>query len=96
MRPTLSLTLLSTLVGVSTLAAISACVGSTGPDRTLPFQIAYQWQTADLSAATLLIDQTGADKGVLAKTGDEFWIVTTFEGEARWIRSDRLRSQSCR
>ena len=73
MRPTLSLTLLSTLVGVSTLAAISACVGSTGPDRTLPFQIAYQWQTADLSAATLLIDQTGADKGVLAKTGDEYF-----------------------
>ena len=28
----------------------------------------------------------------LAQVGDD-WIVTTFEGQLRWIRSDRLRSQ---
>ena len=29
----------------------------------------------------------------LARAGDEFWIVTTFEAQPRWIRSDRLRSR---
>jgi hypothetical protein len=29
----------------------------------------------------------------LARADGHFWIVTTFEGEARWIRSDRLRSR---
>ena len=29
----------------------------------------------------------------LARAGDTFWIVTTFEGQARWINADRLRSR---
>lgn len=29
----------------------------------------------------------------LAQVGKTFWIVTTFEGQIRWIRSDRLRSR---
>ena len=29
----------------------------------------------------------------LARSGDQFWIVTTFEGQARWINADRLRSK---
>ncbi len=29
----------------------------------------------------------------VARAGGDFWIVTTFEGNARWIRSDRLRSK---
>jgi len=30
----------------------------------------------------------------LARDGNSFWIVTTFEGQLRWINADRLRSQS--
>ena len=29
----------------------------------------------------------------LAQVGDDFWIVATFAGQPRWIRSDRLRSR---
>ena len=29
----------------------------------------------------------------LAQVGEEFWIVTTYEAQPRWIRSDRLRSR---
>ena len=28
----------------------------------------------------------------LAQDGDDFWIGTTYDGQPRWIRSDRLRS----
>ncbi|HWF59547.1 MAG TPA: hypothetical protein VN666_04465 [Nitrospira sp.] len=28
-----------------------------------------------------------------AKTGNQFWIVTTFQGHIRWIDADRLRSK---
>ena len=29
----------------------------------------------------------------LARDGETFWIVTTFEGQIRWINADRLRSK---
>src|SRR5262249_1833892 len=29
----------------------------------------------------------------VARVGDVFWIIVSFEGQARWIRSDRLRSR---
>lgn len=29
----------------------------------------------------------------LARDGETFWIVTTFEGQTRWINADRLRSK---
>lgn len=29
----------------------------------------------------------------LARDGETFWIVTTFEGQIRWINADRLRSR---
>lgn len=29
----------------------------------------------------------------LARNGSTFWIVTTFEGQPRWINADRLRSR---
>lgn len=29
----------------------------------------------------------------LARDGSTFWIVTTFEGQIRWINADRLRSK---
>ena len=30
----------------------------------------------------------------LAKSGKQFWIVTTFEGQIRWINADQLRSKN--
>ena len=29
----------------------------------------------------------------LAQVSDAFWVIVTFEGQPRWIRSDRLRSR---
>ena len=29
----------------------------------------------------------------VAQTDGECWIITTYEGEARWIRTNRLRSR---
>ena len=29
----------------------------------------------------------------LPKVGEQFWVVTSYEGQLRWIRSDRLRTR---
>lgn len=45
------------------------------------------WQTGDgriLGPAT---------SEFLARDGDTFWIVTTFDGQIRWINADQLRSK---
>ena len=46
------------------------------------------WETADGRILGPAVPE------FLARSGDTFWIVTTFEGQPRWVNSDRLRSRT--
>jgi len=46
------------------------------------------WETADGRIAGPAVPEC------LAQVGAEFWMVTTFDGDPRWIRADRLRSRN--
>jgi hypothetical protein len=51
-----------------------------------PFSAIY-WETGDGLIRGPAVPE------FVAKSGDQFWIVTSFQGRPRWIDADRLRSQ---
>ena len=55
------------------------------PAATNPKQ--FYWETGDGRILGPAVPEC------LAQVGSEFWIVTTFEAQLRWIQADRLRSR---
>ena len=65
-------------------------VASPGPvtvEVASPNPKAIYWETAEGRILGPAVPE------YLARHGDTFWIVTTFDGQARWINADRLRSR---
>jgi hypothetical protein len=63
------------------------CASSMTIEPASPTARETYWETADGRILGPVVPE------YLAQDGDEFWIVTTYQGECYWIRENRLRTR---